>query len=395
MASNQILKPCFAALFLIMASLSSGQPYLLAVVNTDQAKLRSCSGLDCPVIGVLRAGQQCEILRTERLEEIGGYGINTWVEALVNNKSGFVYGALLRLVPQERNLIRLQKTAFSSESRANVRTCPDRMCDILFQLPEGSLFQVLGQTDFTDRIAGQGEGYHWYLIEYQGKTGFIHGSVLAFNENTGNALAIQAEKAEVYNVCSEEREAIASVSRGQVFPVLRQSDASELIRPYGRYYWYLIDLGQGQLGWVYGAFTSKAGAPVDCQCVDFVKHALDVSGPTRNAFEWHEVLLGQVQVDIGGAPGYLRYRQVVPPEQAREGDIAVFGKAHPEAHPDYGHIGFVARLATSPDGYLRHVEIEGGNHQVPIEDYYVDKRCNNVSKKWYSVDQNVRFYRLN
>lgn len=388
------MKAALTILCFLMALQVLGQPNQFAEISTDQTKLRACSGIGCPVIDVLPKGQRCAIIHTEKLEEISNYGINTWAEIIIDdsNKRGYVYAALLKLIPKEEGIpINPPKTARIIESGANIRTCPDVNCNILFQVPRGSFCEVNSHTDFQTVVAGQSDRKPWYFVNYQGKTGYIHGSLLDFTDFVDRSLTINATTAEVTN---DQGEVINTVYKNERFPVIRRSSESQVIRPYGRYYWYLIDLGNGNTGWVFGALTSKANDPVNCQCVDFLKHTLDINGPTKNAFEWGEVLTGQLEVIIGKQSGFLKYQEVFFSDGIKKGDIAIFSNAHPEVHPEFGHIGFVSEVIIRVNGHQSQVLIEGGNHQVPVEKYYILNRCNNVSKKWYSVDQYVSFFRL-
>ena len=64
------------------------------------------------------------------------------------------------------------------------------------------------------------------------------------------------------------------------------------------------------LGWVFGAYTSKNKTYVDCQCVDYVKNTLSITGPTKNAFEWEDALFGRIPVTINGLETTLNYEEV-------------------------------------------------------------------------------------
>jgi hypothetical protein len=372
-----------------------------AVISAAGTNMRACSGLNCPRRAKLAKGTRCKIIKTERLESLINYGVNTWAEiSTENGYRGFVYSALLQITPPDKTYLRADSNAVIITD-AFVRTCPNRKCDILFRVVDGASVRTLARTRGQTILPNQRQAYFWYFIDYRGKRGFIHGSLLSFVEQVlfrdqgyaiKDTIHIIARQAEVVNAYGQP---IRMAYQGESFPVLQRSLKSELVRPFGRHYKYKVKLDNSRDGWVFGAFTSERNAPVDCQCVDFVKHKLNISGPTKNAFEWDEVLLGKIPITINGQKQYLLAEEITSPRYPQINDIAVFDNTHPQVHPQYGHIGIVDKIGYAPDGSLRKVLIEGGNHQDPIQEgYYPDERCNNISKKWYMADQNVRFFRL-
>lgn len=392
--------------FWVLVSFSlvtSAQPSIKGKIKVDDANLRACAGINCTITKLLKKGDGCRVIHTEKLESIDGYGTNTWAEIQVNNSRGFVYGALIEIIPNKEGLITLNKRAKINTNNTNVRICPLRKCDILFQIPKGSFCYVIGKTKTTTKLPNTHQAYPWYLITFNGKTGFVYGSLLEFDVepiinsaddndiSSGEMIQIDSLEVDLFN---EQKQKIGIIQNGGSYPLLEVSKKSELRRPFGRYYWYKIELVSGQTGWVFGAFTSKINTPVDCQCVDFVKHKFKITGPTKNAFEWDEVLLGQIDLTIDGKPNRLSAEEIFDFSKVKKGDIAIFDNEHPEAHPDYGHIGFVVGKKTRSNGATPQILIEGGNHKVSKKSYYTANRCNNISKKFYTLNTKVRFFRL-
>ncbi|MEM8908309.1 MAG: CHAP domain-containing protein, partial [Bacteroidota bacterium] len=284
--------------------------------------------------------------------------------------------------------IPLQASGYVREENVNIRQCGRlQNCDILFQLDKGQYCKVLAKTKQKERIKGLGE-HPWYFIQVGQKKGYIFGALLVLQSDQ---IEMDSINVRLYNRPNQNAKVVDILQPDDSYTILAQSERSELIRPYGRHYWYKITGQQIGSGWVYGAFTSKSNAPVDCQCVDYVKNTLSITGPTKNAFEWDQVLNGYIPVRQNQEDTLLNYREIYEFHELKQGDIAIFNKTHPQADRNYGHIGFIHKFVREKG--RPYAIIEGGNHQVPIRFFYTEEQCNNVSKKKYRIGQHVRFFR--
>lgn len=363
------------------------------VVNTEGAKLRRYGGLKYEVVATLERGDQLEIIGImQNLEELGDYGVNCWLEVRQDTLSGYLYGALVSLVPDFSTLQSTSGDAFihSKSLNANIRTQPHQRAYCLFQLYEGDHCQLIAKTQNEEYIEGYGS-HPWYLIESKKRKGFVYGGLLAFGEDA-SSLEIIFDGVQLLDEVNKEPS--ITVHAGDRFQVLQKSSNSQVVHPYGRRYWYLIQVPAEGNFWVFGGFTSLEYQAVDCQCVDYIKHYLRISGPTAHAYNWPEILTGYQSVLVNGIDQELDYQEV-PYNEAKSWDIAIFEPEHPQADSEFGHIGIVRRIRNKGPGQWE-VLIEGGNHKSPISKGYYEKyRCHNVSQKWYQVTDDVHFFRRN
>lgn len=374
----------FLTLLMIFSFIASPISAQEAIINVDQVKLRKCGDQKCPKINVLSKGTKCTIIATGKIQSLDGYGSNAWVQVDVGGEIGYVYSGLLEVQNQSSQETMLDTMGYVREKNVNVRACHKlKECAILFRLYKGQYCKVISKTKHTENINKMGE-HPWYFIEVNNKRGYVYGGLLILETAK---LAINSSQVKGY--AQPNGRVLGTLKRGSIYSIVAQSKQSELIRPYGRHYWYKIKGNNIPKTWVYGAFTSKANASVDCQCVDYVKNVLAISGPTKNAFEWEEVLQGDIPVTKGKQQIYLDYREIFDLKDVKKGDIVIFDKRHRQADNDYGHIGLVG-AALKDD---RSVIVEGGNHEVPAAYLFTRHKCNNVSNKLYQISDYVRFFR--
>ena len=379
----------FRTLCLIL-SCATGLAGQTVRVNTEGAKVRSYGGLQHEVVATLDRGVSLRVVGIMRqLEELGDYGMNCWLEVQLDTTTGYLYGALATLEPELEGLQNNRQDAFihSVSLNANIRSAPNQDAFCLFQLYEGDYCQVIARTEEEEFISGLGT-YPWYLIQSKNRVGFVFGGLLAFESDYLTILEDDVQ------LLDEGQQPAIVVNEGDRFQVLGRSQNSQVIHPYGRRFWYLIRVENEGNFWVYGGFTSWEYESVDCQCVDYLKHYLRITGPTGHAFQWPDILAGGISVVQRGSDRYLDYDEV-PFSQIKNKDIAVFDPEHPQADDQYGHIGIVREARQNEAGYWE-VLIEGGNHKAPyVKGYYAEYRCQNISQKWYEVTDDVHFFRKN
>lgn len=372
-------------LLLVMTALSclEAQDATYVQARADGVNVRACHNTDCRVITQVKAGTSMKVLGVSRYERMGNYGENAWLKVEVGARTGFVYGAVVVLDVLTSELVGKKNTpAYVDGSQINVRLCPGLDCPPIFKIPAGDYLNIIGDTKQKEVIDAFGE-HAWQAIEYKHRKGYVFGGLL---KEAQDRLMITANTAAYTRSPGED--ALGQLTKGEEYQILSQTTSSEVRRPLGRNYWYAIDIGRRRPVWVYGGYTSKRDADVDCQCVDFVKSILEITGPTNNATDWASVLLGQLEVRVGNRPRRLNYQAAAQP---KVGDIAVFNRHHPEAHDRYGHIGFVRKIEQRNN--RQYVLIEGANQEVSRGDYYTQKGCHNVSEKWYFVSAEVAFFR--
>ena len=375
---------------LLTAGRLTGQHW--AEVNTDWTKMRNCESVKCRVLMSLRKGDVCKIMDSGLLEDVDSYGTNAWLRVNFEGHNGYVYSPLLDPIQDLGNSIKVEKQGSVTGTSVNVRYCPDTRCGATFALYRGDPIYIIRMTKRKQNIQPLGS-HPWYYIEYNGKRGFVFGALVQEDGQSvvAESLTLDTSRVSLYDVPNGRM--VGIVKNGRSYPILRKSAESEVVRPYGRHYWYEIsDRGQS-IGWVFGGLTSKSGEAVDCQCVDFIKHSLDITGPTKNAFEWNQVLTGLIPVTLRGRRTFLDYQEIPTLDSARAGDLVVFDKFHPEVHEDYGHIGiFVKKKKLNNNRFV--LTVEGGNHDGSNLNYYHKERCNNVSKKEYRhIAPDIRFFR--
>jgi len=217
----------------------------------------------------------------------------------------------------------------------------------------------------------------------QKKLGFVFSPLSQLGEDW---LTIEEKETYLHNEVNGS--IVFKVSPGIRLPILEQNSTSEVIRPYGRNFWYRVLLPNNETAWVYGGYTSQKTAPVNCQCVDYIKSVLKITGPTKHAKDWGDVLLGQIEVSQNGQLTHLNYSTSSLPQT---GDIAVFSNTHSEVNQKYGHIGIIRNIKMNQGKRL--LLIEGANHdKLHWHSYYQVGQCNNISKKWYSYNSDITFY---
>ena len=375
-------------LLIIFQSLPAASQFNKVVVLSDKIKLRSCDNLECNVINVLPIGSVCDILGYGREETLENYGTNRWISVQFKNKVGFVYGGFVQNQPN--NFSPPDKTSLGNgyirEENVNIRSCPElKNCKILFQLNKGQYCKVISKTDKIDEVAGMGK-HPWYLIEIDRQRGYVFGALLVIQTSK---IIIDSINVRLYD--QPNQKVIHLLDQNKKHTIISQSKKSEVIRPFGRHYWYKIKNNEIPTGWVYGAFTSKSSSPVDCQCVDFVKNKLSITGPTKNAFEWDQVLFGNIPVTIKGKYSTLNYEEIFDHSKLTTGDVVIFDKLHSQVDQRFGHIAFLKKI--KKENHKQYVVVEGGNHQVPLRYFYNNMGCNNISLKAYQLNQYVRFFR--
>jgi len=374
----------FVFVFIIATALN-GQ---VVQVNTSGAKLRAHGGLQYEVLATLNQGERLEVIGIMRqLDDLGDYGVNCWLKVQIDTTTGYLYGALATLMPPTSNLIPVKREGFihSSSKNANIRSSPNRGAYCLFQLYEGDPIYVLGKTN-KETIPGLGT-HPWYLIESNNRKGFVFGALIT---SPSTSLVIQEGQADLYD--GPNGNPVGRVFGGEQYKILDRSSTTKVIWPLGRNYWYLIEIPDRGAYWIFGGATSMEFESVDCQCVDYIKHYLRISGPTAHAAAWPDLLLGEGPVTQRGKEQYLSYTQVSF-NQVKNKDIAVFGTDHPQADSQYGHIGIVREIRQNGQGGWE-ILIEGGNHKAPIsKGFYREYRCNNISQKWYQVTSDIYFFR--
>lgn len=352
-------------------------------ISQDNVTFRKCSSLKCPSIGTLNESDAGKFVKKDGEQTIDGYGTDSWYQIVIGADTGSVFGALVDVLPDESKEIALNIDGKIHGTEVNIRQCGSIKCDIVTTLYKGDKVKVISKTPYRDKINSAWS--NWYQIDFQGVKGYIYGSLLTIEDPT----VLQfTEKGKIYD--SPNGQVTHSMPKGKTLDIIKKGK-SELIRPFGRHYWYEVALTEGKKGWVFGGMTTKSSTPVDCQCVDFVKHNLTISGPTKNAFEWNEVLTGQIPLTINGKENQTLHYKEIKDSIFQIGDIVVFDKAHSEAHDLYGHIGFFKDKRILGD--KTQILIEGGNHPDKKNEYFSKSRCNNVSNKWYLLDENVRVFR--
>ena len=345
-----------------------------ATVTVDNAKIRSCPGLSCKLLGELSINHKLTLLESLHEEEVGKYGTNKWYRFKYQNKDAYIFGGLLNL-PSKLNVP--QRLSGLIKTDANVRFCPSQDCPVL---------DVRNKGEYLERLTRH-KG-KWYKFQLAGsksnKTyGYIHSSLVSL---TFDYLIINFPHKALYDKPNGRIK--ASFPRGKQLRVRYRNPKSELIRPHGRYYWYKVQSSQVS-GWMFGAGTTKEHDPVDCQCVDYVKRKLNIKGATRNAYEWSDVLTGKQPVKINNKLKTLKYKKVSPP---RVGDVAVFGNDHPQVDSLYGHIGLVDKIEADSTE-IKRILITGANHKEKYIDMRSELDCGNVSEKWYEHNGEVRYFR--
>ncbi|MFK8101930.1 MAG: CHAP domain-containing protein [Saprospiraceae bacterium] len=357
-------------------------------VKISNVKLRACDGVKCKEIGALAKGAICKIIGRGKKEFLDSYGEHYWFRVQSKNKEGYVFGGLIDLLNNEAAELTVATTGYIREEKVNIRTTAGfEGSEVMFQLGKGIYCNIISKTKKSYMVGDLGR-HPWYFIEVEGRKGYVFGGLVQLEKGH---LRIDSIEAKVYDFPDmNSGQATGVVVKGAAFRIRSQSKKSQLIRPFGRHYWYEIEDEDRVRGWVYGAFTSKAKkANVDCQCVDFVKNSLSIKGPTKNAFEWNEVLEGMIPVTINQKEVFLDYEEIYDLQAVKSGDIVVFDKHHAEAHRKYGHIGIVGEIMPQQN----QVMVEGANHDSPLGAFYAKQGCNNVSKKPYLLDFNVTFFR--
>ncbi|MEM6316480.1 MAG: CHAP domain-containing protein [Bacteroidota bacterium] len=359
------------------------------VINTDQTRLRVCDDKGCQTKKTVNKGTKFTVIGRGKAEYIDGYGLHPWLKIKIGQSTqGYVFAALVDFDIDLKEQVKMDTSAFVREANVNVRACPRLYHSVpLFQLDKGQYVEVLRQSKDQEDIDGLGENY-WYFVRSDKQAGYAFGSLLTF---ATAQLRIDSSNVKAYDTYSDNRMVRQRVSQGQYYQIKAQSAKSHLIRPYGRHYWYQLAENGQSIGWVFGVFTSKNDTQVDCQCVDYVKNKLSITGPTKNAFEWEDALFGRIPVIVNGQPTTLDYEEILDVTKTKKGDIVIFDRLHPQVDANYGHIGILdkpVRSSTQTD-----VVVIGGNHKVDLKAYYSDAGCHNVSRKTYRLDSNVRFYR--
>jgi len=362
------------------------------IINTSKAKLRACDDIQCRTLTTLNKGAVCQILGGGKLETLDSYGNHPWIRVRFNNYEGFVFGGLIDLQDNPTEEISIDETAYIREDNVNVRACGGGFqdCQVIFKLTKGKYCRLLSKTKKETTVTGMGT-HPWYLIEAGQKRGYVFGGLLAIESDQ---ITVDSQKVQVYDIPDMlNGQVIDFVVKRDKYRIEEQSAKSEVIRPYGRNYWYRLDKNGTSIGWIYGAFTSKATADTDCQCVDYVKNSLGITGPTKHATDWEEVLYGKIKVTLNGITDSLDYEEIVELEKIRKDDIAIFDKQHGEVDPNYGHIATVYQIAKVNGEIGDELIVEGGNHDVALANFYNKNKCNNVSQKRYTLNEYVRFFR--
>lgn len=377
----------FVLLFFVYSQNALAQS---GIVNADLTKLRTCADRNCSVIKQLAKGTIVNIIGRGKSETIDSYGKHPWLKVKYEQTEGFIFGALIDF-KKTYSLIAVDTSGYLREDRVNVRAAPRLQNSVvLFQLKKGVYCKVHQRTQHQESIDGLGQAY-WYLIEINKRKGYVFGALLTL---AADHLTIDSSGVYVYDTFNAPAKKIQKLGNGKSYKIRTQSPTSFLKRPYGRHYWYQLEDKGKSIGWVYGAFTSKQESLVDCQCVDFVKNTLGITGPTKNAFEWKEVLYGRIPVTVQGQDTILKYQEIFEPHKAKKGDIVILDKVHPETDNLYGHIGILHQPISKKSSKKQvRVSIEGSNHKLPLRSYYPKVGCNNVSVKAYFLNDDVRFYR--
>jgi|GEM_PF-6889557 len=345
-----------------------------ATVSVDAAKLRSCPGLSCRLIGELSRDTKINVLEAFHDEEIGKYGKHSWYRVKHNNQDAYIFGGLLKL---PINIKVPQRLSGLVEIDANIRSCPSKDCPVV---------AIRSKGDYISNLKKQNNKWYKFQLNMDKNKrtfGYVHSSLL---ELTPDYLIINFQHKGLYDRPNGKIK--ASIPRGKQLTIKHRPAKSELIRPHGRYYWYKVRAGKSS-GWIFGAGTTKEHDPVDCQCVDYVKRGLNIKGATRNAYEWSNVLTGKQPVKINNKPKTLKYQKVYPP---RKGDIAVFGNDHSQVDSLYGHIGLVAKIESDTARVTR-ILLTGANHKEKHINMRAELDCGNVSEKWYEHNAKVRYFR--
>ncbi|MFK7945949.1 MAG: SH3 domain-containing protein [Saprospiraceae bacterium] len=352
-------------------------------ISQNNVTFRKCSSLKCASIGTLNESDGGKIIQKENEETIDGYGTHPWYRVVIGQDTGSVFGALVDVLPDKSKEIQLNINGNVHGTEVNIRECGSINCDIVTTLFKGDKVKVISKTPYRDEI--NSAWTNWYFIEFEDVKGYIYGSLLTVDDST----VLQfTQKGKIYN--APNGQVTHSIKAGKILDIL-QKGKSENIRPFGRHYWYQVALAEGKKGWVFGGITTKASTPVDCQCVDFVKHQLQITGATKNAFEWDEILTGMIPITQHNNSNQILNYTEIKDSSFQFGDIVVFDNQHSEVHHLYGHIGFFKDKRII-DGKLE-ILIEGGNHPNKQHEYFTKSRCNNVSEKWYLLDENVRVFR--
>jgi hypothetical protein len=351
-------------------------------ISQDNVTFRKCSSLKCPSIGILNESEGGKLIKTENEETIDGYGTHPWYQVIIGKDTGFVFGGLIEIIPNESKEILLNIDGSVGGTIVNIRNCGSLECDIVTTLYKGDKLKVISKTPYRDKIGSAWT--NWYRVVYQGFEGYIYGSLLITDDLT---VLYLIKDSKIYD--QPNGQITHSFRKGQNLDILTEGESS-VIHPFGRHYWYEVALTEKDKGWIFGGVTSAASKPVDCQCVDFVKHQLKISGPTKNAHEWDEVLLGMITVIKDDIKQNLSYVEIKD-STFQDGDIIIFDNNHSQAHDLYGHIGIYKdkRVVNNKTEIL----IEGGNHPDKEKEYYTKSRCNNISEKWYILDEYVKAFR--
>lgn len=216
-------------------------------------------------------------------------------------------------------------------------------------------------------------------------------SVLGQTEERHDSLMITTPASNI-RMCPNPNDSCAILFKSPVnekYRILSRSEKSENIRSIGRHYWYQIEIKDSS-GWVFGGNTSKSTEPVDCQCVDYLKHYFNLNRYTANAADWGGILLPELSEKNATQLVNIPY-EYVKVDTPEVGDIVIFGRGYEYGSQNtkkYGHIGFFV-------GYIgEDLLVKGANHPEPITYHYTDEfRCNNISEKRYKNSSEITFYR--
>lgn len=207
------------------------------LVGVDELNLRSGPGLSYSVTASLTRG---EVLTT--LDRDGD-----WIQVSTGKTKGWVASWLVVANTKQSTESKGTNIVVAQVDNLNIRSDAAISASVLGQLSAGS-----------QAVALQ-EKFGWIQIEYNGKKGWVSQDYVSRQTSTskpsssaaGLTFTVQIDSLNVRAEPSLSSKKLATISRGQVFNVLKQEDL-----------WIQIEYTSGQKGWIYSFYgaLSQGGA---------------------------------------------------------------------------------------------------------------------------------------
>lgn len=124
---------------------------------TVNVHVRNAAGMNGKVLGVLSAGEKVQVTGKT----------NGWYKVKYNGNPGFVYGHYLNFIGGESESQTASGTEMIATTAVNVRSAASN---------SGS---VIGVLDKGEKITSTGTENGWYVVNYNGKTGYVWNNFLA------------------------------------------------------------------------------------------------------------------------------------------------------------------------------------------------------------------------